>query len=115
VIMVAGTKAHADALWDEVAQVIAPLGLHLSAEKSRVCHLDEGFDFLRFCIQRRRRKGTTKASVYTYPSKKSLLSIMVKVPRRRLGISIPLSGIGSPNGCSSGTNASRGRNSTAGS
>jgi len=79
VIMVAGTKTHADALWDEVAQAIAPLGLRLSAEKSRVCHLDEGFDFLGFRIQRRRRKGTTKASVYTYPSKRSLLSIMVKV------------------------------------
>jgi RNA-directed DNA polymerase len=79
VIMVAGTKADADALWDEVAQVIAPLGLRLSVEKSRVCHLDEGFDFLGFRIQRRRRKGTTKASVYTYPSKRSLLSITVKV------------------------------------
>lgn len=78
-IMVAGTKAHTDALWDEVAQVIAPLGLRLSVEKSRVCHLDEGFDFLGFRIQRRRRKGTTKASVYTYPSKRSLLSIMAKV------------------------------------
>jgi RNA-directed DNA polymerase len=79
VIMVAGTKAHADALWDEVAQVIAPLGLRLSAEKSRVCHLDEGFDFLGFRIQRRPRRGTSKASVYTYPSKRSLLSIMAKV------------------------------------
>src|SRR5215207_9371187 len=79
VIMVAGTKAHADALWDEVAEVIAPLGLRLSAEKSRVCHLDEGFDFLGFRIQRRRKKGTTNSSVYTYPSKKALLSIMAKV------------------------------------
>lgn len=31
VIMVAGTKAHTDALWDEVAEVIAPLGLQISA------------------------------------------------------------------------------------
>ena len=67
VIMVVGTKAHADGLWDEVAQVIAPLGLRLSIEKSRVCHMDEGFDFLGFRIQRRRRKGTNKYSVYTYP------------------------------------------------
>lgn len=79
VIMVVGTKAHADGLWDEVAQVIAPLGLRLSMEKSRVCHLDEGFDFLGFRIQRRRRKGTNKYSVYTYPSKKALLSVMAKV------------------------------------
>nr|WP_259444248.1 group II intron maturase-specific domain-containing protein [Rhodococcus sp. DMU2021] len=76
--MVVGTKAHADALWDEVADVIAPLGLRLSAEKTRVCHLDEGVDFLGFRIQRRRRKGTNKMSVYTYPSKKALLSIMPK-------------------------------------
>ena len=79
VIMVAGTKAHADALWDEVADVIAPLGLRLSVEKTRVCHLDEGFDFLGFRIQRRRKKGTNKMVVYTYPSKKALLSIMAKV------------------------------------
>lgn len=79
VIMVAGTKAHADGLWDEVAEVIAPLGLRLSVEKSRVCHLDEGFDFLGFRIQRRRKKGTNRFSVYTYPSKKALLSIMAKV------------------------------------
>jgi RNA-directed DNA polymerase len=79
VIMVAGTKAHADALWDEVAEVIAPLGLQISAAKSRVCHLDEGFDFLGFRIQRRLKKGTTKSYVYTYPSKKSLLTILGKV------------------------------------
>nr|WP_239536773.1 group II intron reverse transcriptase/maturase [Arthrobacter roseus] len=79
VIMVAGTKAHADALWDEVAEVIAPLGLQISVDKSRVCHLDEGFDFLGFRIQRRLKKGTTKSYVYTYPSKKSLLTILGKV------------------------------------
>ena len=79
VIMVVGTKAHADGLWDEVAQVIAPLGLRLSIEKSRVCHPGEGFDFLGFRIQRRRRKGTNKYSVYTYPSKKALFSVIAKV------------------------------------
>src|SRR2546421_10248518 len=45
-IMVMGSETHADALWDEVTQVLAPLGLRLSATKTRVCHLDEGFDFL---------------------------------------------------------------------
>lgn len=79
VIMVAGTRAHADALWDETAEVIAPLGLRLSVEKTRVCHLDEGFDFLGFRIQRHRKKGTNKLTVYTYPSKKALTSITAKV------------------------------------
>ena len=77
--MVSGSKAHADALWDEVAEVLAPLGLRLSEAKSRVCHLDEGFDFLGFHIQRRRKRGTSKRYVYTYPSKKALLSITGKV------------------------------------
>ena len=48
VIMVHGSKAQTDALWDEVAEVLTPLGLRLSESKSRVCHLDEGFDFLGF-------------------------------------------------------------------
>ena len=59
--------------------VLAPLGLRLSAAKSRVCHLDEGLDFLGFHIQRRRKRGTAKRYVYTYPSKKALLSITAKV------------------------------------
>lgn len=79
VIMVHGSKEHADALWDEVAQVLDPLGLRLSESKSRVFHLDEGFVFLGFHIQRRTKPGTAKKYVYTYPSKKALLSIMGKV------------------------------------
>ncbi len=79
VIMVAGTQAHAEALWIETAEVIAPSGLRLSAEKTRVCHLDEGFDFLGFRIQRHPKKGSDKLTVYTYPSKKALLSITAKV------------------------------------
>jgi RNA-directed DNA polymerase len=79
VILVFGSKAHADALWEEVAQVLAPLGLGLSAAKTRVCHLDEGVDFLGFRIQRRTKAGTTKRYIYTYPSKKALASIMDKV------------------------------------
>ena len=79
VIMVCGSRAHADALWDEVATVLAPLGLRLSETKSRVCHLDEGFVFLGFHIQRRRKKGTNRWLVYTYPAKKALLSILAKV------------------------------------
>jgi RNA-directed DNA polymerase len=77
--MVHGSNADAEALWDEVAGVLAPLGLRLSEAKSRVCHLDEGLDFLGFHIQRRRKRGTAKRYVYTYPSKKALLSIMAKV------------------------------------
>ncbi len=79
VVMVHGSKAHAEGLWDEVADVLAPLGLALSESKTRVAHLDEGLDFLGFHIQRRRKKGTAKKYVYTYPSKKALASITAKV------------------------------------
>jgi RNA-directed DNA polymerase len=79
VIMVHGSKEHAEALREEVAGVLAPLGLRLSAAKTRVCHLDEGLDFLGFRIQRRLKKGTARKHIYTYPSKKALASITGKV------------------------------------
>jgi RNA-directed DNA polymerase len=82
VVMVAGTRDDADALWDEVSTVLAPIGLRLSAEKTRVCHIDEGLDFLGFRIQRRSWRGQPgKRAVYTYPSKKALASVMDKVRR----------------------------------
>ena len=80
VVMLHGTRADADALWDEVGAVLAPMGLRLSVEKTKVCHIDEGFDFLGWRIQRRAwRSQTGKRAVYTYPSKKTLASIIDKV------------------------------------
>jgi RNA-directed DNA polymerase len=80
VVMVHGTRDDAEALRDEVAMVLAPMGLRLSEEKTRVCHIDEGFDFLGWRIQRRARRGRTGGTaIYTYPSKKSMASIKDKV------------------------------------
>lgn len=80
VVMLAGQRADADALWDEVSAVLAPMGLRLSVDKTRVCHIDEGFDFLGWHIQRRTwRSRTGKRAVYTYPSKKALASVVDKV------------------------------------
>ncbi len=79
VVMVAGTQAHADALREEVAAVLAPMGLRLSEAKTRICHIDDGFDFLGFRIQRKRKRGTDRRVVYTYPAKKALASIVAKV------------------------------------
>ncbi len=80
VVMIAGSHDDAEALWDEVTAVLAPMGLRLSEEKTRVCHIDEGFDFLGWHIQRRSRRGQAgKKAIYTYPSKKSLNSVMAKV------------------------------------
>jgi RNA-directed DNA polymerase len=79
VVMVSGTKAHAEALKDEVAGVLAPMGLRLSEEKTTVVHIDEGFTFLGFRIQRQAKRGSAKRFVYTWPSKKALASLMAKV------------------------------------
>ena len=79
VVVVAGTRAHAEALQDEVAAVLRPMGLRLSPSKTRVCHIDEGFDFLGFRIRRHRKRGTARRFVYTYPSKAALAAVKAKV------------------------------------
>ncbi len=80
VVLVHGSRKDAEALWGEVSEVLAPMGLRLSVEKTRLTHIDEGFDFLGWRIQRRKKKGTGgKSQVYTYPSKKSLASIKDKI------------------------------------
>jgi RNA-directed DNA polymerase len=79
VVLVAGTRAHAETLRDELAAVLGPMGLRLSEEKTTIARIDEGFDFLGFCIQRRRQRGSNKRFVYTWPSKKALASVKAKV------------------------------------
>jgi len=79
VVLLAGTQQHAEALREEVAALLAPLGLRLSPAKTKTCHIDEGFDFLGFHIQRRRKRGADRRVVYTYPSKKALASIVGRV------------------------------------
>jgi RNA-directed DNA polymerase len=79
VVMVSGQRGHAEALREEVAAVLAPLGLRLSPEKTRVVHIDEGFDFLGFHIRRRRKRGSQKQCVYTTPSRKAVQAAKDKV------------------------------------
>src|SRR5512135_526132 len=82
VLMVSGDRRHAEALREEVAAVLAPLGLRLSPEKTRVIHIDEGFDFLGSHIRRMRKRGTSKYYVYTKPSRKAIQAIRDKVKAR---------------------------------
>jgi RNA-directed DNA polymerase len=82
VVMVSGTRHHAQTLRQETADVLAPLGLRLSPEKTRVVHIDEGFDFLSFHIRRQRKRGTQKYYVYTTPSKKAIKAIKDKISAR---------------------------------
>jgi RNA-directed DNA polymerase len=75
VVLVSGDRQDAEALRGEVAAVLAPLGLRLAGEKTRVVHIDEGFDFLSITIRRMRKRGTAKRYVYTVPSKKAIQAI----------------------------------------
>ena len=65
VVLVHGTRQDAEALWDEVTAVLAPIGLRLSEEKTRVCHVDEGFDFLGWRIVGWLRKRDLGLSMHT--------------------------------------------------
>ena len=62
VVLVSGTREHAEAMREQVAAVIAPTGLRLSPEKTTVVHIDEGFDFLGFRIQRHLKCGRSRNS-----------------------------------------------------
>ncbi|MEW1914847.1 group II intron reverse transcriptase/maturase [Kitasatospora sp. NPDC085895] len=91
-ILVSGTREHCEALREEVAAVLAPIGMRLSMEKTRITHIDEGLDFLGWRIQRHRKKGTDRQYVYTYPARKSLHSVMAKVKeltgRQNVGLAL---------------------------
>jgi RNA-directed DNA polymerase len=58
--------------------VLAPLGLTLSREKTRITHIDEGIEFLGWRIQRH-RASNGRRYVYTYASKPSLAAVKAKV------------------------------------
>jgi RNA-directed DNA polymerase len=79
-ILVFGEERHAEQVRDEIAEVLATMGLRLSGEKTLITHIDKGLDFLGWRIQRHAKKGGNgKKYVYTYPSKKALRAVMRKV------------------------------------
>jgi RNA-directed DNA polymerase len=90
-LVVSGTKADAEALREEVAGVLSTMGLRLSEEKTLITHIDEGLDFLGWHIQRRRKRGTSRCYVYTYPSHKAVKAVTGKVKTRcRQNLNLPL-------------------------
>jgi RNA-directed DNA polymerase len=91
-LVVSGTRAHAETLREEIADVLAGMGLRLSREKTLITHIDKGLDFLGWHIQRRRKRGTSRYYVYTYPSRKAVKAVMGKVKTvcRTTGTNLPL-------------------------
>lgn len=79
VVLTDGTRGDLEALREEIAQVLASMGLRLSPAKTRIVHMSEGFDFLGFHIQWRKKRGTSKWYVYTFIAKRPLQTVKAKI------------------------------------
>jgi RNA-directed DNA polymerase len=79
VVLVHGTQADTAALREDVADVLEPLGLRLSQAKTRAVHMSDGFDFLGFRIQWKRKGGTNQWHVYTFIADRPIRSLKAKI------------------------------------
>jgi RNA-directed DNA polymerase len=79
VILVHGSRADVEMLHEDVAQILAPLGLRLSPAKTQVIHMGDGFDFLGFRIRWKRKRGSNKWYVYTFIADRPLRSVKAKI------------------------------------
>jgi RNA-directed DNA polymerase len=79
VILVRGTRADTEALREDVAQALTPLGLRLSPAKTQVVHMSDGFSFLGFRIRWKPKKGSNKWYVYTFIDDRPLRSVKAKI------------------------------------
>jgi RNA-directed DNA polymerase len=79
VVLVHGERDDVEGLREEIAEVLAGLGLRLSEAKTRVARMSESFDFLGFRIQWRRKRGTNKWYVYTFIGERPIRSLKDKI------------------------------------
>ena len=79
VVLVHGQRGDAEALREEIADVLGPLGLRLSPAKTQIVHMSEAFDFLGFRLQWRRKRGTSKWYVYTFIATRPIRSVKAKI------------------------------------
>lgn len=78
VIMVRGTRQQAEAIRDDVARLLREeLRMKLSASKTLITQVDQGFDFLGHHVRRWPYRKTQVG--WSYPSKKSLTALKRKV------------------------------------
>jgi RNA-directed DNA polymerase len=79
VVLVHGTRSAAETLRTTIGELLTTrLGMTLSVEKTHITHLDDGFDFLGFRIQRRTGRSGRRV-VLTYPAKYTLAAVMHKI------------------------------------
>lgn len=79
VVLVHGTEDDTKAMREQVGEVLAPMGLRLSPEKTQVRNLSDGVDFLGFHIRWRRKRGSDKWFVYTFIGDRPIRSLKAKV------------------------------------
>lgn len=79
VVLVNGDRDDVLALHEDIAAVLAPMGLRLSEAKTQVVHMADGFDFVGFHIQWRRKRGTDKWYVYTFIADRPIRSLKAKI------------------------------------
>ena len=90
VVMVAGSRAQAEAAREDVEAVLQPVGLRLAPAKNRTCHIDEGFSFLGFRIRRMRKRGSAKRGdvrVCLTPHPDPGFGLTEQVPSKKIAIS----------------------------
>ena len=73
------TEGDVARLREEITDMLAPLGLRLSAAKTRIVHMSEGFDFLGFRIQWRRKRGSNRWYVYTFIADRPVRQLKDKI------------------------------------
>ena len=69
-----------EALREEIARVLATMGSPVARPKPGWCTCSDGFDFLGFRIQWRRKRGTNKWHVYTFIADRPIRSLKAKDP-----------------------------------
>ncbi len=93
------TAAEAQAAVDAALRILKQLGVELHPQKTRIVHVQQGFEFLGYKIKRGQRKlhlpaskirsGADSGTLYAYPREKSVRRFMDQV-RQRTKRKVPL-------------------------
>jgi RNA-directed DNA polymerase len=78
-VLVHGTENDVHTVREDIAAVLATIGLSFSEAKTRVVNMTEGFEFLGFHIQWRRKSGTNTWHVYTFIADRAIRSVKAKI------------------------------------
>jgi RNA-directed DNA polymerase len=77
--LVHGSREDSEALREDVARVLATMGLRLSPAKTQVVHMSDRFSFLGFRIRWKLKRGTNKGYVYTFINARPVRTLKAKI------------------------------------